>query len=285
MSFEMFLLMAVLLVVLFVAYKVYELSGIGSERMTSTLKDSILDSGLSEELGRIENHASEIKKLHSDISKMLRTPKERGSFGEEQLEIILSDHLPEDMYGVRERGVGGKVPDAYIETSEGKVCIDSKFPLDNFEKISDDESAAKKFREDVRRQLEKIKEDYVRPDEGTVNTAFAFIPSESVYYYLVTEEFEMVREFASKGVQLVSPLTLGHKLQLIKADIRSRKMSEKAEMIQEKIEKISQGFQDFAEEWSILRRHVSNAESKVGDVDSVFRALKRRFESVSERSL
>ena len=275
--------MVILALLSFAVYRIYRFTENGSEEMTSTLKDSILDSGLSSELGEIRTHASEIKELHGDIASMLRAPRQRGCFGEEQLETILSDHRPGDMYGIRTRVVGGKVPDAYIETSQGKICIDSKFPLDNYENFveSEDEGYAKKFRKDVRNQLEKIRSDYIDRENGTVGTAFAFIPSESVYYHLITEEFDMVRKFSSEGVQLVSPLTLGHKLQLIKADIRSRKMSEKAEEIEERLETISRGFEGLEDTWSTLRKHVRNAGSKAEEMNSEFGSLKDRFDRIN----
>ena len=283
MALQTLLLTAILGLLLYAVYRIYRFTDYRSENLTSTLKESILDSGLSSELGEIRTHASEIKELHGDIASMLRAPQQRGCFGEEQLETILSDHLPADMYGIRKKAVGGKVPDAYIDTSQGKVCIDSKFPLDNYENFVEtgDESYAKKFGRDVRKQLEKIERDYIDRDNGTVGTAFAFIPSESVYYHLVTEEFDMIREFSSRGVQLVSPLTLGHKLQLIKADIRSRKMSEKAEEIEKRLESVSKGFESLEKTWSTLRKHIRNSGSKAEEMNSEFENLKDRFDRIN----
>ena len=88
--------------------------------------------GLGEKIGSIDTHAQEIKKSYREFEQMLRVPKERASFGELALETILSDQLPPDMYGIRETVFDGKRPDAHIKSTEGVVCIDSKFSLDNY---------------------------------------------------------------------------------------------------------------------------------------------------------
>ena len=83
------------------------------------------ESGLSDKVGELATHAREIKETHRSIEQMLRVPTERGAFGEIALETILSDQLPPDMFGIRKRILDGKVPDAYIKSTVGIICIDS----------------------------------------------------------------------------------------------------------------------------------------------------------------
>ncbi len=289
MAIHTILLLIVLTVLFFLLYQVYDLKSddlVEPNEIRMSLEESLKKSGIYEDIGRISSQADDIKELHRDIASMLENPQKRGSFGEQQLEMILEDILPEDMFDIRKKVFEGKIPDAYIMTSAGKLCVDSKFPMENYRKMKDNEEdenkLSKKFRKDVKKHLEKIERDYVRPDKGTVNTAFAFIPSESVYYYLVSEEYGMIEEFASRGVQVVSPLTFGHKMQLIKADIKSHKLSEKAETVKKSLERINDSIQRFEENWSTLRNHVSNAKKKSDDVDSDFKKLKKNFESVSD---
>ena len=73
------------------------------------------ESGLSDKVGELATHAKEIKETHKSIEQMLRVPAERGAFGEIALETILSDQLPPDMFGIREKVLEGKTPDAYIK--------------------------------------------------------------------------------------------------------------------------------------------------------------------------
>jgi len=195
--------------------------------------------GLERSVGQLETHAADMREFHGDITRMLRTPQERGEFGEQQLDVILNEHLPPSMYGLREEVVDGRTPDAHIESSAGLIPIDSKFPLENYERYVQADDADERtsyrraFAKDVERQLETIADNYVRPSEGTTEFAFAFIPSESVYYHLVREEYDLLRGYTKQGVQVVSPLTLGHKLELIKADVQARQLSERAEAVLE----------------------------------------------------
>lgn len=261
---------------------------IDTDQILSALGRTWRDLEFDETVGRIETHASQLRELHFDITQMLRNPHERGEFGEHQLDILLSDHLPPEMYGIREQVVDGKTPDAYIDSTSGVICIDSKFPLDNYEqyvqsKTDDDrDHYARLFRQDVETQLQKIAADYVRPESGTTNFAFAFIPSESVYYHLVTEEYDLLREYTHNGVQVVSPLTLGQKLELIKADVQAQQLSEEAERIQHHLERLSASFDAVEDEWQTLQRHIRNAKRKADDVDRQYETLRADFDRIEQ---
>ena len=254
--------------------------------LRSSMGEAIADLGLDGTASRIELHAEEMKAFHSDVERLLRTPQARGGFGELQLETILADALPEDMYGVREAAVGGKVPDAHVRTPEGVVCIDSKFPLEAFERHVDaaDEAEAARharaFASGVEDQLEKIRADYVRPEDGTAEFAFAFIPSERVYYHLLTEEYDLLRAYAADGVQVVSPLTLTGKLDLIRAGVHARRLSERAEDVQAQLQRLARRFDDFEDEWGTFRRHLQNAKNRADDADAEFGRLRAEFDRI-----
>ena len=261
---------------------------IETDQLTTALHTTLAEMDFAQSVSRIEDRATELRDVHQNLERLLRVPRERGEFGEQQLEIILEDHLPPDMYGIRERVVGNKTPDAHIETREGLVCIDSKFSLDAYERAleTDDLEARatheRTFRNQVEEQLAKIATDYVRPDQGTTDFAFAFVPSESVYYHLVTEEYDMLREYTKRGVQVVSPLTLGHKLELIKAGVQARKLSEEASEILEHLDRLDHRFEAFEEEWSTLERHISNAHGKAEDVDRELNRMRDTFDRIEE---
>ncbi|WP_313692980.1 DNA recombination protein RmuC [Halorarum halobium] len=264
---------------------------VDSDALTAAVSRTFTDLEFAEKVDRIETHADSMQNLHADLDSMLRDPRERGAFGEEQLDVLLSEHLPPEMYGLREQVVDGKTPDAHIRSSSGLICVDAKFPLDNYERAvaAEDEAEAARHRDafagDVRSQLRKIADDYVRPAAGTTDFAFAFLPSESVYYHLVTEEYDMLREFTSEGVQVVSPLTFGHKLELIKADVQARQLSEEAEAVAEQLDGLRESFAAVEDEWGVLRTHVRNAANKADDVDRRYRRLREEFDRVDSPSL
>ncbi|MFC7044517.1 DNA recombination protein RmuC [Halobacteriaceae archaeon GCM10025711] len=295
MALETALAGAILFVSLLILVLVWRLRGAvrsdpgpDTDQLVAALSTTWREMELDRTVGQIELHASEMQQLHTDIRQMLRTPRERGEFGEQQLDVILSDHLPPEMYGIREQVVDGKTPDAHIRSSAGRICIDAKFPLDNYERYveTDDPDEAERYRRafasDVEGQLQKIAQDYVRPEAGTTDFAFAFIPSEGVYYHLVTEEYDMLRAFTRQGVQVVSPLTFGHKLELIRADVQAQKLSEQAETIRERLQGLDARFRDLEEEWQTLHRHLRNAKNKADDVDRQYESLRAEFDRIEE---
>lgn len=264
---------------------------VDADTLSAAIERSWRDLGFGETVGAIETHAEEMRSFHDDIATLLRSPRERGEFGEEQLDVILSDHLPPEMFGIREQIADGITPDAHVRSSSGLVPIDAKFPLDNYEAFvdADDEEPAERhrraFRDDVEGQLEKIATDYVRPAAGTTDFAFAFIPSEAVYYHLVSEEHDLLREFTKRGVQVVSPLTLGHKLELISADVQAAQLSDEAAAVRDRLAELADRFEAVGDEWDTLRRHVRNAESKADDVDREFDNLRTAFDRIDRPSL
>jgi len=245
--------------------------------------------GLGEKIGSIETQARDIKDSYRSFEQMLRVPKERASFGELALETILSDQLPPDMYGIRETVFDGKRPDAYIKSTEGLVCIDSKFSLDNYGRMLATEGPAerqrlkKDFIADVRRCLDKIAVDYVCPDKGSAEFAFAYIPSEGVYYFLLSEAYDMLLEYSKGGVHLVSPLTLSAWIGLIRAGVQAKKLSEQAEEVKNDLLRISRGFNEIDDKWRLLyETHLKNAVDRAADLDKSYKRLRDEFDRISK---
>ncbi len=261
---------------------------LGQAEVEAAVSGSWIRLGLAERIGAVEEQAREIRDSYRSFEQLLRVPTERGSFGELSLDTILADQLPPDMYGLRQRIFDGKIPDASIRSTAGIICVDSKFPLDNYRRVveSDDpaeiEACRRRFLRDLRGHLAKVGEDYVRPEKGSADFAFAYIPSEAVYYYLLREGHDLLRDFARRGVQVVSPLTLATKIELIKAGVHAKRLSEGAEQVRDDLRALSQRFAALDGEWQILYgTHLSNAASKAGDVDRAYRALREEFRRVA----
>jgi len=236
----------------------------------------------------VQEQTKELEDLHTDIETMLTSNQQRGEFGERKLETILSSHLPSSMYGLQEQVVGTKKPDAYIDSSAGKICIDAKFPLDRYRKMQNAETEQardkhrKKFKKAVEKTLNQVSKKYVKPEKGTTDFAFEFVPSEAVYYYLVNEEYGLLEKYIKQGVQVSSPLTLGHKLELVKSDLRMEELTERAEEVRGELDNLQTEFQKFEDDWSkFYDSHLSHLTSKADDLNSDFRSLKKRFDQVN----
>ena len=289
------ILLVVILIVLLASVVlislVYRGRSIESKEIEPALSKVWRESGLDKQVGELTAHAKDIRDTHKSIEQMLRVPKERASFGELSLETILSDQLPPDMFGMRERVLDGKAPDAHIKSTVGLICIDSKFPLDNFQKMTDTmdtkekDACKKQFIRDVQGHLDKICDDYVCPENGSAEFAFAYIPSEGVYYFLVSEAFQMLRNYTSKGVQVVSPLTLAHKVELIKTGVHARKLSEEAQRVHNDILKLSRQFEDVDQAWKVLyQTHLRNAGNQADKLDLAYKKVREEFDRISQLS-
>jgi len=257
--------------------------------LKNVMSSTWTEMGLDQKIGTIESHANDIRQSYRSFEQMLRVPQERASFGELALETILSDQLPPDMYGIRETVFDGKRPDANIKSTEGVVCIDSKFSLDNYGRMLATEDPAEKqrlkkdFVADVRRCLDKIALDYVCPDRGSAEFAFAYIPSESVYYFLLNEAYEMLLEYGKGGVQVVSPLTFSAKIELIRAGVQAKKLSEKADEVKNDLFAISRRFAEVDDKWRLLyETHLKNTVDRAADLDKSYKKLRDEFDRISK---
>ena len=239
-------------------------------------------------MGALQVYAEDIRKSHLSLEQMLRIPKERASFGETSLEIILADQLPQDMYSIRKKCLDGKIPDAHIKSPDGIICIDSKFPLDNYIKMLNEEDPRqqenfrKYFLNDIRNHIEKIAQDYVCPHKGSAQFAVAYIPSEGVYYFLITEAGEILREYIKRGVQVASPLTLSNNLEYIKSGIRVMKLNENAQQVMDRLHNLSEQFQKLDEGWRVYCGHFRNIANNEARVDEAYDRLREEFNRISQ---
>ena len=245
--------------------------------------------GVDQDIGAIKQRADDIQKSTQNLENLFKVTRGRAEYGEFQLEHILKDILPAQYVHVREKLPKiGKIPDANITTPKGIICIDSKFPLDNYRAMIETkdeaqrETFAKNFCSDVKGHIEKIKADYVKPQEGTANFAFGFIPSEAVYQYLTEREMTLVADAAKEGVLLVSPATLAINLNLLTVGLQAMEISEKAEQIQKNLGKLSTSLQDVEKEWNTLYDHIKKAYNKASDVDQKQTHLKNVFEQITQ---
>ncbi len=285
------LLVAAVILLVFLVILVVRGRGVRPRDIEDAVSSTWTKLGLEEKIGLLTAHTQDIRDCHRSIEQMLRVPKERAALGELSLETILSDQLSPDMFGIRKSVLDGKVPDAHIRSTVGLICIDSKFPLDNYRSMVETEDSRERdafktnFRRDVRNHLNKIAQDYVCPDKGSAEFAFAYIPSEGVYYFLVNEEFDMLRDYTRKGVQVVSPLTLCHKIELIKAGVHAKRLSQEAENVRNDLNMISQRFAQIDALWRVFYdTHLRNAGERAEELDREYKKLRDEFDRISRMS-
>lgn len=255
-----------------------------------TLKGSVAlamkELKVDEAIGNIGRVTDEMATSTSTLLRVLEVGQKRGSFGETRLEQLLKDTMPSGYIHMREKINGVGTPDAHLESPFGIVCIDSKFPIDNYRRYveTSDVNERKKFKnafsKDVKDHISKVSE-YVQPNKGTAKIAYAFIPSESVYAFMAEELNELIEESSKEDVIVSSPSTLIANLTLISAANRAMEITKEAEVIQNKINGLSSVIDNFESEWSTLFSHINNAYRKSTTVESAFNNLKSEFEEAS----
>lgn len=144
-------------------------------------------------LGQLAEQAKNIEQIGRNIqslSELLRPPKLRGALGELLLENLLAQILPRPMFELQHQFPGGQRVDAVIRIGDRLLPIDSKFPLESFERMMatpDDPACGKEFATALKRHIDAIASRYLCPGEGTTEYAVMYIPSEAIYYQLISQ--------------------------------------------------------------------------------------------------
>jgi DNA recombination protein RmuC len=224
---------------------------------------------MAEKLGELRVTNERIVAISQDInqlSRILESPKLRGNMGEFELARMLGDILPPALFRLQ-APIGAVVADAVMLLEGGWLCIDSKFPLDNFRRMVRPECSAeerqrwhKLFLSDVRRHVTDIGHKYVCPP-ATLDFALMFIPAESVYYELLLSDD--VLEFArAKRVVPVSPNTLYAYLQAIAIGLRGLKIAQESRRIEQLLLGLRKNFDEFKEHFRLIGRHLDRARGQ-----------------------
>lgn len=228
---------------------------------------------------------SEIGRGMKDFQEFLRSPKIRGNVGEQVLKELLVQMLPKQAFYLQYEFKSGEKVDAAIKTSGGIIPVDSKFPLENFRKMSASQSDLEKkehnraFIKDVKFHVDAISKKYIVTDEGTIDYALMYIPSESIYYEVVNDPD--IFEYASnKRVLPVSPTTFYAYLRAILMSFEGQKIEARAREILVYIRAIQKDYAKVEDGISTLNRHLTNAYNMMSQVITGFGQLGQKITSV-----
>jgi DNA recombination protein RmuC len=243
-----------------------------------------------ERLGKVDEATTQMLERAKDLARLeqaLRPPKARGGFGELLLENLLRDRLPPTAYEMQYTFDSGERVDALVKVDRA-IPIDSKFPLDNYNRLveaeTDDERtlAERQFARDVKQHIEAIAAKYIRPDEGTYDFAFMYIPVEAVYYELACGKTGALLAYAhERRVFPVSPTTFTAYLQVIALGLRGMQIEQHAHEVMAYVADLQRDFNRFADDFDKVGTHIQHAQSKHHE------AAKRldRFETKLERAV
>ena len=186
------------------------------------------------------------------LEKILGNQKQRGIFGEIQLENLLSNVLPPEIFQMQYTFKSGDIVDAIIKVNENIIPIDAKFSLDNYNRMiesSDDaeiKNLEKKFKEDIKSRIDETSK-YIKPQEKTLDYAFMFIPADGLYQDLLNSRVgslkinsnELVSYAYLKKVMIVSPMSLFPMLQITMKALNNLKFEKEIDTVIKNVRNLS----------------------------------------------
>jgi len=233
---------------------------------------------------RVVDVADELKTLQN----VLQNPKQRGVFGEYYLESVLDNILPPKNFKMQYKFKDGETVDAVVFLEKGQILpVDSKFSLENYNRMVGEPNKVErakwlaKVRTDLKLRIDETSK-YIRPSENTMDFAFMFIPSESLYYDLLIGDVgtgSSARDlieyaFRDKKVIIVSPTSFMAYLQTVLQGLRSLQIEEQAKDIQIRVGKLGQHigkFEDYMQKLGsslgTTVNHYNAAHKELGKVD------------------
>ena len=221
------------------------------------------------------------------LERTLKNPQRRGAVGEYVLEQVIANVLSPESYEMQYTFKNGARADAVVFLRDKKmISIDAKFSLDNYTKllegdIDDTTEIERRLKEDIKARIQETTK-YILPKEGTLDYAFMFIPSESLYYDLLTQKIgsgdgaQNMLEYAFKQckVVIVSPTTLLAYLQTVNLGLRSLKVEEHAqeiikrvEVLKNRLENHAKAFHGVGKSLAAAVNHYNSAEQKYDLID------------------
>ena len=207
------------------------------------------------------------------LENILKNPKQRGILGEYYLETVLKNVLPPQSYQMQYKFKNGEIVDAVVFVKDKIIPIDSKFSLENYNKIVAEPDPARKieleklFKTDLKNRIDETSK-YIRPDEKTMEFALMFIPSEGIYYDLLINEVGSVKvntrdlleyAFKEKHVIIVSPTNFLAYLQTVLQGLRALQIEESAKEIRQRVEMLGKHLTAYNEYLNKLGGHLTTS--------------------------
>lgn len=227
---------------------------------------------------------SEIGKGIRTLQDFLQSPKLRGGLGEEVLKEMIGQTFPKNAFHLQYSFKSGVKVDAVLKTEAGLLCIDSKFPMENFNVMVKGETeiartvGKRQLIADVKKHIEDISKKYILPDEGTMDFALMYIPSEAVYYEVVN--IPELSTFARRSrVYPVSPNTLYAHLQVLLLSFEGKDLEAKSKEVFRILRAIQTDYGKVEENLGTLQKHLNNAYNMMSNVFSSFGQLGQKISS------
>jgi len=281
------------------------------EKNIDTLQKQLQQSGeiARDATTRIKDITSQLEKIHADhqhvidvkeqlgkLTDVLANPKQRGILGEYFLETLLKNVFPSNQYKLQYKFKNGDIVDAVIFVKDKIIPIDSKFSLENYNRILEErdplkrEQLEKALKQDLKNRIEETAK-YIRPTEKTMDFAFMFIPSEGIYYDLLINQVGAVKistydlieyAFKEKHVIIVSPTSFYAYLMTVLQGLRALQIEESAKEILERVEILRKHLLNYNEFLAKLGNHLGTTVSSYNKAYREFAKIEKDTAKLTE---
>jgi len=225
------------------------------------------------------------------LQELLGDKKSRGAFGEKQLESIVRNVLPPNGFEFQYTLSNGTRVDCALRLPEptGLVCVDSKFPMENYNRMfeggdAERALAQKQFRADIRKHVDDISKKYIIANE-TSDGAVMFVPAEAVFAEIHAYHAEVVDYAQGKRVWIVSPTTLMAVLNTARAVLKDVETRKQVHVIKDALARLGQDFRRFDERMKKLADHIRQAHQDAEDVQTSSRKISQQFQKIESADL
>ncbi len=237
-------------------------------------------------IDRAQANITELSGQMVDLQNVLSNKQTRGAFGQARMETIIQDGLPQGSYSFQVTLSNGRRPDClvYFPGETPDLVIDAKFPLEAWNALKTDEPAARKaaetrFRQDVRTHITAIRDRYLVSGE-TQDTAFMFVPSESIFAD-INQDFDDLVQFAHRArVVIVSPSLLMLSIQVIQAVLRDSRIKEQAHLVRDEVIRLMDDVGRLDDRVRKLHTHFGQANKDIDDILISTRKISSRGEKI-----
>ncbi|MEK9185538.1 MAG: DNA recombination protein RmuC [Patescibacteria group bacterium] len=234
-----------------------------------------------------------------NLQDVLKNPKQRGILGEYFLETLLKNVLPTGSYQMQYPFVDGTIVDAVVFVKDKIIPIDSKFSLENYNRLVEEkdpiekERLEKAFRADLRSRIDETSK-YVKPSENTMDFAFMFIPHEAIYYDLLVSQVGATKvntrdlieyAFKEKHVIIVSPTSFLAYLQTVLQGLKALQIEESAKHIKTNVENLQRHLKAYEEYHSKLGNAIGTAVNQYNLSGKEFKKVDKDMLRITETTL
>ena len=275
-----------------------------NEKVDIRLKDGFKQTnetfqGILERITKIDEAQKKIEQLSTNIISLqdiLSDKKSRGCFGEIQLHTILANVFGDKndkVYQIQYKLPNGLLADSIIFCPKplGHICIDSKFPLENYQRMMDKSLSdiersnyEKMFKSDVKKHIDAISSKYIIKDV-TSDQAILFLPAEAIFAEINAYHPDLVEYSQKKRVWLTSPTTLMATLTTIEVLLRNIERDKHAKEIQNELAKLSVEFSRYRSRWDKLSNSIKTVSKEVDEINTTTEKITKKFDSINNVEL